>query len=238
LLIEAGVQNTISSLMRYLVIITALIVGFSSSGLGDLVWYLVGALILGLGWVIKDPIGDLVAYFIIILQQPIKVGDLIWIDEIANGVVRRITPRSVEIRRKNSATLIIPNTYVTARVVTNWHFVRGYVAFDDILLTVAFKHDPSKVREILLRVLDESRLLLKNPRPIVRLESFSDLGYVFLVRGFLSSHYTLDMWDIASEVRLSIVKRLREHGIELASGVRLVSTHHDRVHADKVDPST
>ena len=69
-------------------------------GLGDLVWYLIGALVLGIGWVIKDPAADLIAYFIIIVQRPIKVGDYISMDDNTNGVVRRITPRSVEIRQK------------------------------------------------------------------------------------------------------------------------------------------
>jgi len=224
LLIEAGVQNTVSSLVRYLVIIAALIVGFQSVGLGELVWYLIGALILGLGWVIKDPLADLIAYFIIILQQPIKVGDYIWVDENTNGVVRRITPRSVEIRRKNSTTLVVPNVFVTTRAIANWNFVRGFIAFEDITITVPFKHDPQKVKELLLRVLDESRVVLKNPRPIVRLDSFSKLGYVFLVRGYLSSHHTLDMWDIASDIRLSLSKKLKEHDIELASGVCFVSS--------------
>ena len=73
-----------------------------------------------------------------------------------------------------------------------------------------------------MRVLDESRVVLKNPRPVVRLENFTDLGYVFLVRGFLSSNHTLDMWDIASDIRFAIVKRLHEHGIEIAYPVRIM----------------
>jgi small-conductance mechanosensitive channel len=190
--------------------------------LGDLVWYLIGALILGIGWVIKDPAADLIAYFILIVQRPIKVGDFVYFDENTNGVVRRITPRSVEIRRKNSTTVIVPNVLATTRTVANWNHARGFIAFDDIMVTIPYKVDPEQVRELLMRVLDESRVVLKNPRPVVRLESFSDLGYVFLVRGYLSSNHTLDMWDIASDIRFAIVKRLREQGIEIAYPVRVV----------------
>ncbi len=43
-----------------------------------------------------------------------------------------------------------------------------------------------------------------------------------MVRGFLSFNHTLDMWDIASDVRLAIVRRLREHGIDIAYPVRIV----------------
>src|ERR1700733_1733920 len=222
LLVDSGVQNTIESLLRYLIIITAIILGFRSVGLGDLVWYLLGALILGIGWVIKDPAADLIAYFILIVQRPVKVGDYIYMDENTNGVVRRITPRSVEIRRKNSTTIVVPNVTMTTRPLANWNHARGFIAFDDIMVTVPYKVDPGLVRELLLRVLDESRVVLKNPRPIVRLENFSDLGFTFLIRGFLSSNHTLDMWDVASDVRLAIVKRLRENGIDIAYPVRIM----------------
>jgi small-conductance mechanosensitive channel len=231
LLVDAGIQNTIASLIRYLIIITAIILGFRSVGLGDLVTYMLWGLVLGIGWVIKDPAADLVAYFVLIVQRPIKVGDYIFMDDNTNGVVRRITPRSVEIRRKNSTTVIIPNVVATTKAVVNWNHARGFIAFDDILVTIPYKVDPAHVRELLMRVLDESRVILKNPRPVVRLESFSDLGYVFLVRGYLSSNHTLDMWDIASDVRFAIVKRLHEHGIEIAYPVRIMisnSGHIDR----------
>jgi small-conductance mechanosensitive channel len=222
LLIDAGVQNTIASLIRYVIIIASIIFGFQAIGLADQIWYLLAALVLGVGWVIKDPAADLISYFILIVQRPIKVGDYVFMDENTNGVVRRITPRSVEIRRKNSTTVIIPNTQVTSRTVTNWNHARGFIAFDDIMVTIPYKIDPAHVRELLMRVLDESRVVLKNPRPIIRLENFSDLGYVFLVRGFLSSNHTLDMWDIASDIRFAIVKRLHEHGIEIAYPVRIM----------------
>jgi small-conductance mechanosensitive channel len=222
LLIDSGVQNTIASLIRYLIIIAAIIFGFESVGLGEQVWYLIAALVLGIGWVIKDPAADLIAYFILIVQRPIKVGDYIFLDDVTNGVVRRITPRSVELRRKNSTTVIIPNVVMTSRTVSNWNHARGFIAFDDIMITIPYKVDPAHVRELLMRVLDESRVILKNPRPVVRLENFSDLGYVFLVRGFLSSNHTLDMWDIASDIRFALVKRLHEHGIEIAYPVRIV----------------
>ena len=137
--VDSGVQNTIASLIRYLIIITSLILGFRAVGLGDLVWYPLGALILGIGWVIKDPAADLIAYFILIVQRPIKVGDYVFYDAENNGVVRRITPRSVELRRKNSTTVIIPNVMATTRSVANWNHARGFVAFDDILVTIPIK---------------------------------------------------------------------------------------------------
>lgn len=224
LLVEPGVQNTVTSLTRYLVLITAVIIGFQSVGLGELVAYLIGALIIGIGWVIKDPISDFIAYFIILVQRPVKVGDYIWMDNETMGLVRKVTPRSVIVRRKNSTTLVIPNSQVMNKIVVNWNYTSGFIAFDDILLTISYDDDVEKVRELLHKVLSESPFVLKNPRPIVRLEGFTEFGYQFLVRGFLSSNHTLDQWDIASDIRFDIVKRLKENNITLAYPVRMLKT--------------
>ncbi len=223
LLVEPGVQNTVSSMVRYVIVIMAIIFGFQSVGLGELVIALLGALILGIGWVIKDPLGDFIAYFIILVQRPVKIGDYIRLEEGTEGVVRKITARSVFVRRRNSVTIILPNTTIINKPLVNWNYVRGFVAFEDIRLLIAYKEDPSKVKALLLQVLDENSFVLKSPTPIVRLEDFSEVGYSFLVRGFLSSNYTLDSWEIASDVRLAIVKKLREHGIQIAVPTRVIT---------------
>lgn len=223
LLIDPGVQNTVTSITNYLFFALAVIIGFNVVGLTSLLYWLL-ALVVGIGWVIKDPVSDFVSYFIILVQRPVKVGDLVRMngDEEGPGVVRSITPRSVVLRRRNSTTIIIPNSSVINRSITNWNYARDFIAFDDIMITISYKSDPLATKAILLSILGESSFVLKNPKPIVRLENFSENGYVFLVRGYLSSNYTLDQWDIASDIRLAIVKKLKEAGIEIAVPVRVI----------------
>jgi hypothetical protein len=43
-----------------------------------------------------------------------------------------------------------------------------------------------------------------------------------MVRGYVSSNYTLDQWDIAGNIRLAIVKKLREHNITIAIPIRIL----------------
>lgn len=222
LLVDAGVQNAVSSIMRYVVIAASIIFGFESVGLHNFVQILLGALLLSVGWIIKDPVSDFIAYFIILVQRPLKVGDYIRVDAETLGVVRKITARSVVLRRRNSTTIVIPNTKVVNQPIVNWNYVRSFIAFNDIMVTVSLKEDPAKVKELLLKVLDESPYVLKSPKPVVRFENFSDFGFTFLVRGFLSSNYTLEQWDIASDVRIEIVRALRAHNIRIAIPVRMV----------------
>ena len=239
LLVESGIQHTVTRIVQYIVIIIAIFIGFQNVGLGSLIGYLFTVLAFSVGWYIKDPISDFFAYFIILVQRPIKIGDYVKIDSETSGVVRKITPRSVVIRRKNSTTLIVPNSYVVSRSIENWNYVRNYVAFNDIILLIPYKANPQEVKAILFSIVEAHQNVLKNPKPIVRLDAFGEYGYTFMLRGFISSAYTLEMWDIASDIRLAIVKALRENGIEIAVPVRrIIDSHYHTLGEHIPDPQS
>ncbi len=235
LLIDMGVQHTVTSIGRYIIVGIAIFFGFHMVGLGELVLYVLGALALGVGWILKEPISDFVSYFIILVQRPVKIGDYIRIDENTLGVVRQITPRAVVLRRKNSTTIIVPNSYVVSHSLINWNYVRKFIAFDDIIVTIHYTDDPSFVKKLLQETVESHPKVLKNPKPIIRLDDFGEYGYKFMVRGYLSDIYTLDQWDIASDVRLAIVQRLRQENITIAIPVLAYTGHPKGMHTPVIN---
>jgi len=168
-----------------------------------------------LGWILREPISDFIAYFVILVQRPIKIGDYIQIDRDVVGVVRRITARSVILRRKNSVTVIVPNSTLINKNVNNWN-CHSFFAFNDIILYISYQEDPYRVKELLMQVVQSHPNILRSPQPIIRLELFGEFGFRFMVRGFLSSVYVLEQWDIESDIRLAIAKLLRDNNIHIA----------------------
>ena len=239
LLVEPGVQHTVTSIIQYVVIIIATFFAFNSVGLGSLIGSMFIALALSIGLYLKDPISDFISYFIILVQRPIKIGDYVKIDDETMGVVRKITPRSVILRRKNSTTIIVPNSYVVSKSIENWNYVRNFIALHDIALFVYYKEDPSQVKTILQAAVENHPNVLKNPRTIVRLMNFSEYGYEFMVRCFVSSAYTLEMWELTSDVRLLISKAFKENSIEFAVPIYRVDEYghyyHETKRSDKDD---
>ncbi len=224
--VDLGIQHMVTSLTHYLVLILAIFIGFQWAGLGTLL-LLIGVVIGSITYLVREPLADFLSYFILLIQRPVKIGDLVMIGQEL-GFVRQMTPRSVILRSKNSYTLIVPNTSFISQTLRNWNYTRGYVAFDDITVTIPYSIDPIKVKEIIVELLQSSTKLLKIPAPIVRLENFGENGYEFLVRGFISSDKTIEIWDIASDVRLQLVKALRAHNITIAVPTRAIfkmSTH-------------
>lgn len=222
LLVDPGVHNTVSTISYYMSAITVITLGLWYEGFGFLVVYYLGPLLFGMAWALRDVFNDFVAYFIILVQRPLKVGDYIRLDQEVMGVVRRITPRSVVLRRQNSFNIIVPNSRIIRDVVNNWDYSRSYIAFPDIMVSVRYFEDPAKVKDLLLQAIQSTNNILNTPVPVIRLEEFNQNGFVFLVRAFISSEKTLEQWDIASNVRFAIVKTLREHGIDLSFPVQIV----------------
>ncbi len=221
LLVNVGIQSAVLSLTRYLIVLLAIFIGLNSVGLGGS-FYGIGAALLGLGIAGKEIITDFIGYFVILIQRPLKIGDFVRIDPDLTGVVRHVTLRSIIMRRNNSVTVIIPNSFIMTRPVTNWNYSRNYFAFEDILVTVTYAADPALVKQLILEVLDKNINVLKNPAPIVRLNDFTDNGFLFMARGFLSPDKVLDQYDISSDVRLEIVRTLRAQGLDVGSPTRVL----------------
>jgi len=225
--VEPGVQSTILTLVRYGIIITAIFMGLNMAHLEGLTTKL-AILIAGVGFAAQEAVRDFFAYFIILVQRPIKVGDLIEVIDASRpgnpliGVVRHITPRTIMLRQRNSVTAIIPNSRIIMNSIINWSYSRSFIAFDDMFVTIPFKADPTMVRALILQVMDANPYILKSPAPVVRLQEFVENGYLFLVRGYITSDKVLDQWDIASDFRLELVRQLKAQGIEVATPVRTI----------------
>ncbi|HSW75802.1 MAG TPA: mechanosensitive ion channel domain-containing protein [Candidatus Saccharimonadales bacterium] len=214
--VDPGIQNTVIIISRYVIIITVVVIACIQSKLGSLVTGVFYVALVITGWSFKDLFTDFVAYFFILVQRPVKLGDYVKIDSETMGVVRKISPRAVILRRKNSLNIVVPNSTVLKSSLCNWNYTRGYIGLDDIIFSVPFGTDITIVKDVCFKVFDEDGDILKVPQPFVRLQDFGDKGYVFMIRAFVSSGNTLRQWDIASNIRFALVESLAKEGISIA----------------------
>ena len=222
LLVNPGVHNAISTISYYVVVILVVTMGLWAQGFRFLIAYLITPILFGIVWSLKEVFNDFVAYFIILVQRPLKVGDYIRIDSETQGVVRSISPRAVVLRRKKGFCLIIPNSRIIRETIVNWDYNLNFISLPDVLVNVVYAADPSYTKVILREATNSVVSVLKSPPPIIRLDNFGEYGYEFMVRGFIGPEKTLEQWDIASNVRLAIVKHLSKAGIKIAFPVRVI----------------
>ncbi len=217
--IDVGIKNTVSRISTYIIVALILIIGLQQIGLGGWIPVAIGLFAFGVAWAIREPANDFIAYFIILVERSVKIGDYIRLtssESDQTGFVRKITPRSVILRKKNSYNIIIPNSQVTRSVLYNWNYAGQYFAFDDIKFAVTYDSDPEKVKRIVLEILDKNADVLKNPSPIIRLNHFGINGLEMVVRAFLSLQHVGDQWNIRSDIRFAMVKEFTKNNIKFA----------------------
>jgi len=64
---------------------------------------------------------------------------------------------------------------------------------------------------------------LRVPAPLVRLDEFKPTGAQFFARAFFTGRRVREMWNLASEIRISIVSTFKKEGIKIPYPQRVVS---------------
>ena len=107
---------------------------------------ILGALALSLG--ARDVISDAISGFIILVDQPFRVGDVIAIEELNQwGDVIDIGTRTTRIRTRDERFAIVPNSRIGASQVINYTFPDPeYRVYSDIW--VAYGSDFDRVRRV------------------------------------------------------------------------------------------
>ena len=215
--VDPGIANSVDTAVGYAGIGLGLLLALSYAGLDITSLAIVaGALSVGIGFGLQSIVNNFVSGLILLVERPVKVGDWIVVGT-EQGNVRRISVRSTEIETFDRASLIIPNSELITGRVMNWTH-RSQLGRAVIKVQVAPTADPDHVMQILMQCAEEHPLALKLPAPFTSFDNFSGTELQFTVGAVVADVYTTG--KVATELRVSILKSLRENGIELANPQR------------------
>ena len=209
--------TTLSAIIRTTVIITiytaALIMVIEECGIaiGPL---LAGAGIAGLsiGFGAQSLVKDVISGFFIILEDQIRVGDVVNIAGVG-GIVEAISLRTIRLRDIEGRVHIVPNGLI--EVATNFtrEWSRALVE-----IGVAYKEDVDRVIDVLKEVGEDLRSdpdfkdLILEPMTVQGLDSFGDSSVN--IRIFFKT-LPIKQWDVAREFRRRVKKAFDQRGISI-----------------------
>lgn len=232
---EPGTQNTFTRIFHYTIIGMAIMLGFTAIKLAQFIFWVGGFLILGIGLALKDLVVDFVAGFFVLIERPIEIGNYVSIDTI-EGTVRKIAARSTIITTGRNQSVIVPNKDLVNKQIINWGHGRFAIGIE-LAIRVEHNSDPELVKKVITSVLQSNPLILRVPSIVVRLEEFEENAFYFLARGFISARRVKDQFEIASGLRIEMIKAFREHGIALAQPQRVVHMAQDKENGGPKPPS-
>ena len=200
-------QWTLALLFTILLIITLISVKIPLTAFA----FLGGALAIGVGFGTQNLLKNLISGMLLLMEQPLRVGDEIEVDGI-RGIVTTIGLRSSTIRERNGVETLIPNSHLLKRNLTNWTYSSYHKRYA-LRVAVVAGTATRRVRDLLMEVAGQHGQVLKDPQPSILLEEFTDSALMFSLQYWIEIGPAVDPATIASDLRFMIDKTFAEAGI-------------------------
>ena len=209
----------IFTFFNYFVYTVVTLVAFDTIGLNLTTLFAASAaLLVGVGLALQTFIQDIISGIFILADQSVHVGDIIQV-EGQIGKVERIQLRTTRAVTRDNRVLIIPNHKFMASILYNWT-ENGTLTRESIIVGVAYGSDVDRVRELLLEVASQHRMVLKKPLPIVLFNDFGDNALLFEL--LIPINRSFESNIVKSDIRFAIDKAFRENNIEIPFPQRVV----------------
>ena len=216
---DEGTQLSVLSVISYVGFTLAAVLGIAVIGVDmTTIGLIAGGLSIGIGLGLQGIVNNFISGIILLIERPVKVGDWVIVG-VHEGFVKRVSIRATEIETWRRANVIIPNAELLNTSVTNWthHDRMGRM---EIKVRVPRGVDVDLVQEIMLECGKKHPSVVSWPEPSALFMDFGENGLDFELRCFTADN--LWVYFIASDIRFSINRRLREEGIEIVLPQRVI----------------
>ena len=210
--VDGGARYAILAVMRYFVAALALIFALGALGVetGSLGWFF-GAAGIGLGLGLQDIIGNFFGGIIMLLQRPIRVGDIVTVDA-DSGTVEDIKMRGTTLRTFDNTTILIPNRQMLGSRIQNLTYSMGHTRIR-VDVGVSYDAEPERVKQILLETAREHPQVVADPEPSVIFQAYGASSLDFSL--FCYTQELRRRVGITSEIRYALLQRFKQEGIEI-----------------------
>ena len=212
--IERGIKHALSTLSRYFVIGIAVLIGLNMAGIPlQSLTFFAGAFGIGIGFGMQNIINNFVSGIILLFERPMRVGDVITLDDGSVGTVDKLSVRSTTITTADGITVIVPNSkFVDSKITNLTHpksAVRGCVK-----VGVAYGSNTAQVRDCLLAVARQNPNVRVDREPVVRFAAFGDNSLNFELYFWVDD--ATKRLPTLSELNFAVDEAFRKNNIEIA----------------------
>ncbi len=177
--------------------------------------FLGGALAIGVGFGSQNILSNFISGLILLAERPVKVGDLIEMDEYY-GNVEAIGARSTIVRTGTNLRLVVPNSKLLENNVINYTHGSNDVIRINVCVGVAYGSDVQQVTQLLQQAAAEHGKVLKSPEAFVLFKDFADNSLNFELHFWINMIRPLDQLRMESDIRYRIDSLFNEAGVVIA----------------------
>lgn len=173
-----------------------------------------GALAIGVGFGSQNIVNNFISGIILLVEKPIKVGDIVELENVTGSVVA-IGTRSTQVKTGEGKIFVVPNSFFLEKTVLNWSYEQTVVR-TSVSFGVAYGSDVKLVENICMDILLNNSQIVHKPMPLVLFENFNESNLDFQLLFWCDLKQISSLMEVRSEVRFKIEEKFRKHNIQMA----------------------
>lgn len=169
----------------------------------------IGAAGLAIGLALQGSLSNFAAGFLIIILRPFKVNDYV---EIAgmSGSIKKINIFTTELVSFDNKKFIVPNSKVMDGTISNYTTEKTRRV--DLTFGISYTDDFKKAKEIMNKIADEHKLILKSKPSIIRLGELGDSSVNMTMKVWVK---TENYWDVYFDLHEQVKEQFDKQDITI-----------------------
>ncbi len=165
------------------------------------VFALIGGASFIMAFALQDTLGNLAAGLMIMINRPFDEGDYVDIGGVA-GTVQSVSIVSTKVTTPDNQVIVVPNSKAWGNVITN--VTASATRRVDLTFGISYEDSIDKAQEVLEATVAAHPLVLKDPKPVIRVNALSASSVDFICRPWArSSDYWAVYWDLLRQVKIN-----------------------------------
>jgi small-conductance mechanosensitive channel len=194
--------------------------------------FLGGALAIGVGFGAQNLINNFISGLILLVERPIKIGDIVEVDAQGGRIVN-IGARCSQLHTFNGFDVLIPNSQFLEHKVINWTHADAKIRFS-VSVGVEYGSPTRDVSQMIMEAVTEHGRVLEDPVPVVLFKEFADNSLVFEAYFWVDMATGVDPRVVQSDLRHRISYLFAQAGIGIPFPQRTVHFSSDQPVAIRV----
>jgi potassium-dependent mechanosensitive channel len=226
--VEKSVAAPIEKAVFYILLIMVVLFALSVVDIPLTIFaYMGGAVAIGVGFGAQNLINNFISGLIILLERPVKVGDIVDVDGV-RGRIAAIGARCSQVKLFDGVDILVPNSAFLEKNVVNWTLSDSKLRFS-VSVGAVYGSSAREVADLMETAVTEHPEVLSTPEPQIIFEDFGDDALLFTAYFWLEVTRPMDYRVVASDIRFRIDALFEEAGVSMAFPQR-------DVHLDSAKP--
>lgn len=163
------------------------------------VFALVGGASFIMAFAFQDTLGNLASGLMIMINRPFDEGHYVDIGGVA-GTVKAVSIVATTVTTPDNQVIVIPNKNVWGNVITN--VTTSATRRVDLTFGIGYDDDIEKAQSVLEEVVSTHPMVLKEPPPVIRVNTLGASSVDFIVRPWTkTADYWAVRWDLTRQVK-------------------------------------